>query len=37
MKGYYTSAGYYGLVNGRYMLFSTDQDYRDYISKEEFT
>ena len=35
MKGYYTSAGYYGFVNGRYMLFATDKDYRDFISKEE--
>lgn len=32
MKGYYVSEGYMGLVNGKYMLFADENDYRDYIS-----
>ncbi|SCJ20977.1 Uncharacterised protein [uncultured Roseburia sp.] len=33
MKGYVTEAGYMGLVDGRYMLFSDEADYRDYLSE----
>lgn len=32
MKGYVTDAGYMGYVNGSYMLFADEADYRDYIS-----
>ena len=32
MKGYYTAYGYMGLVNGSYMLFTTEAEYIDYIT-----
>ncbi len=31
MKGYNTSEGYMGLVDGRYVLFASEADYREYI------
>lgn len=31
MRGYYIPAGYMGLVNGKYMLFASESDYRDYL------
>ncbi|SOY32577.1 hypothetical protein AMURIS_05342 [Acetatifactor muris] len=31
MKGYHTSDGYMGLVEGRYILFASEADYRDYV------
>ena len=31
MKGYVVSDGYMGDVNGKYMLFADEEDYRDYI------
>lgn len=31
-KGYQTSYGYMGLVNGKYMLFCTESEYIDYIT-----
>ncbi len=31
MKGYNTQSGYMGLVNGEYMLFATEEDYREYL------
>ena len=31
MKGYFTENGYMGYVNGRYVLFASEEDYRDYI------
>lgn len=31
MKGYHVSEGYMGLVEGRYMLFADEHDYRDYM------
>ncbi len=30
MKGYFTSEGYMGFVDGRYILFADEADYRDY-------
>ena len=27
MKGYYTSNGYMGYVDGKYILFASDKDY----------
>lgn len=35
MKGYDTSAGYMGYVNGRYMLFVSEEEYREYIRDRE--
>ena len=32
MKGYYTSDGYMGFVDGRYMLFACESDYEDYVA-----
>lgn len=31
MKGYNTDSGYMGLVDGRYMLFASEEDYVEYI------
>ena len=33
MKGYSTAAGYMGYVSwlGKYILFSTDEEYRDFL------
>ena len=31
MRGYVVSDGYMGYVNGKYMLFADEEDYRDYI------
>lgn len=35
MRGYYTAGGYYGLVDGRYMLFSSESDYWDQLQAED--
>ena len=32
MKGYYVDAGYMGLVDGRYRLFASEADYREYLA-----
>lgn len=31
MKGYNTSYGYMGLVDGKYILFASEADYREYL------
>jgi len=31
MKGYTTDSGYMGYVDGRYMLFADEGEYRSYI------
>ncbi len=31
MKGYHTQNGYMGLVEGRYVLFASEEDYREYM------
>lgn len=31
MKGYFTQTGYMGLVNGTYILFACEEDYREYM------
>ena len=41
MSGYYDECGFYGLVHGRYMLFSSESDYYDmgepeYIERAEY-
>ncbi len=35
MRGYYVGAGYYGLVNGRYILFASESDYYESMQEEE--
>lgn len=32
MKGYVTANGYMGLVEGRYMLFSCEEEYEEYLA-----
>lgn len=32
MKGFYTGNGYMGLVEGRYILFASENDYYDYMN-----
>lgn len=32
MKGYDTQNGYMGYVDGRYMLFVSEEEYREYLS-----
>lgn len=31
MKGYNTSDGYMGFVDGKYVLFACEADYREYL------
>lgn len=33
MKGYPTSNGYKGYVNGEYMLFETEEAYYEYMEE----
>ena len=35
MRGYFTSGGYYGLVDGRYLLFSDESEYYEYLIEED--
>lgn len=30
MKGYFTAEGYMGYVDGKYMLFADESDYKEY-------
>ena len=34
MKGYVTNDGFMGYVEGVYMLFASEADYREYVSEE---
>lgn len=34
MKGYFVNDGYMGMVEGRYMLFASEGDYRDYVDNQ---
>lgn len=34
MKGYVVDNGYMGFVDGTYMLFADEADYREYIGEE---
>ena len=34
MKGYYTGNGFYGCVDGRYVLFSSESDYYECMEDE---
>ena len=31
MKGYITASGYMGYVDGDYVLFASEEDYREYL------
>lgn len=33
MKGYFTSYGYMGLVEGEWILFATETDYYEYLGE----
>lgn len=33
MKGYHTANGYMGLVDGKYILFASEEDYLDYLEE----
>ncbi len=35
MKGYVVENGYMGYMNGRYMLFADEQDYREIFTEDE--
>ena len=35
MKGYHTDEGYMGFVEGRYMLFASEDDYLEFLEGEE--
>lgn len=34
LKGYYTDNGYYGYVNGEYILFEGDEAYYEYEEED---
>ncbi len=33
MKGYITASGYMGLVNGDYILFASEEEYKEYMEE----
>ena len=33
LKGFPTESGYYGYVNGKYMLFETEEAYYEYMER----
>lgn len=33
MKGYIVDSGYMGYVDGEYMLFANEADYREYMAE----
>ena len=34
MKGYFVADGYMGYVNGSYLLFADESDYREFLEEE---
>ena len=36
MKGYNVGFGYFGLIDGKYMLFATEDEYEKYWFVHEF-
>jgi hypothetical protein len=34
MKGYFVDNGYMGYVNGSYLLFADESDYREFLEEE---
>lgn len=37
MKGYTTENGYMGYVDGKYMLFADESDYKDFMEDLPFS
>ena len=35
MRGYYSTTGFWGLVDGSYRLFASEKDYYDSMTDEE--
>ncbi len=35
MRGYFTSRGFYGMVDGGYMLFADESEYYEFMRGEE--
>ena len=35
MRGYFTAGGYFGLVGGKYLLFSDESEYYEYLREED--
>ena len=35
MKGYYNNVGYMGKVDGQWVLFASEQDYREYMEAQD--
>ncbi len=35
MRGYFTAGGFYGMVDGKYLLFSDESEYYDYLREED--
>ncbi len=35
LYGYYVSSGYFGLVDGNYILFATEDEYYEYLKERE--
>ncbi len=35
MKGYFTSYGYMGFVNGKWILFAGESDYYEFIKEND--
>ena len=35
MRGYFTAGGYYGLVDGRYVLFASESDYYEAMEEDD--
>lgn len=31
MKGYVTASGYMGMVEGEYILFASEEEYKEYL------
>lgn len=34
MKGYVVSSGYMGYIDGQYMLFATEEEYKEIMENE---
>ena len=35
MRGFFTSGGFCGIVDGRYMLFASEADYYEYLAEDD--
>lgn len=34
MKGYVVSSGYMGYIDGKYILFATEEEYKEYLESD---